>query len=154
LLTHPYTPQENGHVESFHSILSKHLKRYIFWSLEELEQNLVLFYEFYNNERLHGSIAYTNPQNFWLLWKHDKVAMKVDEKKRKINFKLKVPHHHLHQFTGNNEPEAVSQVRRNLKKRPYIKIQSLINLRHKKSPSVVSRCTKINTNHYICIVKM
>jgi len=51
VFTHTYTPQENGHVESFHSILSKHLKRYIFWSLEELEQNLVLFYEFYNNER-------------------------------------------------------------------------------------------------------
>ncbi len=111
VFTHPYTPQENGHIESFHSILSKHLKRFNFWSLEELEQNLVLFYEFYNNERIHGSIAYTNPQNFWLLWKQDKVTMRVDEKKRKIYFKLKVSHHHLHQVTGNNEPEgSFSQV--------------------------------------------
>ena len=108
VFTHPYTPQENGHVESFHSILSKRLKRYIFWSLEELEQNLVLFYEFYNNERLHGSIAYTNPQDFWLLWKQNKVAMTIDEKKKKITFKLKVSHHHLYQLTGNNEPEGSS----------------------------------------------
>lgn len=26
---HPYTPQENGHIESVHSILSRHLDRYV-----------------------------------------------------------------------------------------------------------------------------
>lgn len=64
VFTHPYTPQENGHIESFHAILSNHFKTYSFWSLEELEQNLVLFYEFYNNSRIHGSLAYTSPRIF------------------------------------------------------------------------------------------
>jgi len=108
VFTHPYTPQENAHIESFHAILSRHLKRFNFWSIEELEQNLILFYEFYNNERLHGSIAYISPQDFWELWNQNKIAMSVDEEKRKINFKLKVPYYHLHQLTGNNESKGSS----------------------------------------------
>ncbi|MCF6242201.1 MAG: DDE-type integrase/transposase/recombinase [Bacteroidales bacterium] len=108
IFTHPYTPQENGHIESFHAILSRHLKPYNFWSLEELEQNLILFYEFYNNNRIHGSIAYTNPQTFWLLWKQNKIEINMDEKKKKISFKLKIPYHQIYQYTGNNEPEGSS----------------------------------------------
>ena len=57
VFTHPYTPQENGHIESFHGILSTHLKRRTFWSIQELEQDLILFREKYNNKRLHGSNA-------------------------------------------------------------------------------------------------
>ncbi|MFV0248687.1 MAG: hypothetical protein ACK5H1_06985 [Tenacibaculum sp.] len=34
MFTHPYTPQENGHVESFHSVLGTHLKHYNFWPLQ------------------------------------------------------------------------------------------------------------------------
>jgi len=106
VFTHPYTPQENGHIESFHAILSAHLKPYNFWSLEELEQNLILFYEFYNNKRIHGSIAYTSPHTFWKLWKKDLVIKTVDEKTKKINFKLKISHNQINQLTGNNEPEG------------------------------------------------
>jgi len=106
VFTHPYTPQENGHIESFHAILSAHLKPYNFWSLEELMQNLVLFYEFYNNTRIHGSIAYTSPRTFWDLWNKNLVKKTVDEEKRKITFKLKVPHNEIHQHTGKIEPEG------------------------------------------------
>lgn len=108
VFTHPYTPQENGHVESFHAILSTHLKPYTFWSLDELEQNLILFYDFYNNQRIHGSIAYTSPNIFWDLWKKDLVVKTVNEKKKKITFKLKIPHYEIYQHTGNNEPEGSS----------------------------------------------
>ncbi|MEM8939031.1 MAG: DDE-type integrase/transposase/recombinase, partial [Bacteroidota bacterium] len=38
--THPYTPEENGHVESFHNILKKALGKHAFWSSEELEKVL------------------------------------------------------------------------------------------------------------------
>ncbi len=71
-----------------------------------MEQNLVLFYESYNNTRVHGSTAYTPPRTFWNLWKLNLVTMNTDEKKRKINFKLKIPYHEIHQLTGNNEPEG------------------------------------------------
>lgn len=108
VFTHPYTPQENGHIESFHAILSRHLKPYTFWSLEELKQNLILFYEFYNNTRIHSSIVYTNPRNFWILWNKNLIEKKVDEKKRKIVFKLKIPHYQIQKHTGNNEPKGSS----------------------------------------------
>jgi len=106
VFTHPYTPQENGHIESFHSILSRHLKRYNFWSLEELKQNLILFYETYNNSRIHGSIDYTSPRTFWELWNKNLVKMEVDEKKRKIKFKLKISHSDIYQHTGKIEPKG------------------------------------------------
>lgn len=106
VFTHPYTPQENGHIESFHAILSKHLKQFNFWSFKELEQNLVLFYESYNNVRLHGSIAYTSPRTFWDLWNLKLIDMKIDKDKRKTTFKLKINHCEIHQHTGNNEPEG------------------------------------------------
>jgi len=108
VFTHPYTPQENGHIESFHAILSNHLKPYVFWSLEELEQNLVLFYEQYNNTRIHGSIAYTSPRIFWDLWNLNMIEKTVNKQQRKIKFKLKIPYHNIKQYTGNNEPEGSS----------------------------------------------
>ena len=108
VFTHPYTPQENGHIESFHAILSRHLKPYCFWSLAELEQNLILFYEHYNNKRIHASTAYTSPNVFKQLWEMNLIEMKVDEKLRKVKFKLKIPYHQIKQHTGNNEPEDCS----------------------------------------------
>ena len=106
VFTHPYTPQENGHIESFHAILSAHLKAYNFWSFDELKQNLILFYEFYNNERIHASIAYTAPNLFWGLWNKKLVDMKIDKHKRKITFKLKIPYNEIYQHTVNNELEG------------------------------------------------
>ncbi len=108
VFTHPYTPQENGHIESFHSILSKHLRPYNFWSMEELSQNLILFYEKYNNERIHGSIAYLNPRKFWDLWERNLITKTVNQKMRKIKFKLKIPYHKINQYTGNEELEGSS----------------------------------------------
>lgn len=45
VFTHPYTPQENGHIESFRSILTKAIGTQVFWDLTELETFLILFYE-------------------------------------------------------------------------------------------------------------
>ncbi|HON98620.1 MAG TPA: DDE-type integrase/transposase/recombinase [Bacteroidales bacterium] len=90
--THPYTPQENGHIESFHAILSEKLSRYVFWSLDDLEQCLTLFYDKYNNQRLHSATLYLPPLFFWQYWENDFIEAKIDEKKRKIKFQLKVPY--------------------------------------------------------------
>ena len=108
VFTHPYTPQENGHIESFHNILGKHLKPYLFWELDELENNLEIFYEKYNNKRLHSSVADLPPQTFWELHEKDLIEKTVDEDKRKIKFKLKIPYHEVAKHTGNNEPEGSS----------------------------------------------
>lgn len=98
VFTHPYTPQENGHIESFHAILAKKLKPYHFWTLQELEQVLVLFYEKYNNERLHSSVCDLPPNIFLECWNKGLIEQTEDEKKRKITFKLKIPYY---QISGN-----------------------------------------------------
>jgi transposase InsO family protein len=87
VFTHPYTPQENGHIESFHAILSKKLKRHVFWSLQDLEQCLILFYEKYNNHRLHGATLYLPPMVFWQCWNEGLVLAEVNPKLRKIKFR-------------------------------------------------------------------
>ena len=94
VFTHPYTPPENGHVESFHSILSKHLNLNTYWSLGQLESDLTLFYKKYNNVRLHGSTAYLPPMFFWDCWEKGLIE-RIEKPKKQVQFKLKVPHYEL-----------------------------------------------------------
>jgi putative transposase len=100
VFTHPYTPQENGHIESFHNILSKKLNRYKFWSIEELEQVIVLFYDKYNNQRLHSSTCNLPPNIFLECWNNNLVEMYRDERKRTIKFKLKIRHQQISDNTS------------------------------------------------------
>ncbi len=101
VFTHPYTPQENGHIESFHAILGASLKRFEFWSLEDLEKHLILFYEKYNNKRLHSSVLNLPPYIFWLAWEKGLVETKFNEKTKKMKHKLKIPYWQL-QLSGNS----------------------------------------------------
>ena len=103
VFTHPYTPQENGHVESFHAILSNALNNQVFWSLEELETRLTVFYEKYNNTRLHGSIANLPPRLFWELWDKGLIE-KTELENKKVKFKLMIPYH---QLSGNKNLREV-----------------------------------------------
>ncbi|WP_226064228.1 integrase core domain-containing protein [Kaistella polysaccharea] len=108
VFTHPYTPQESGHIKSFHNILGRHLQPYLFWDLQELENNLELFYEKYNTRRLHSSVADLPPMAFWDLHEKNLIEKTVDEVNRKKKFKLKIPYHEVAKHTGNNEPEGSS----------------------------------------------
>ncbi|WP_157600836.1 IS3 family transposase [Persicobacter sp. CCB-QB2] len=100
--THPYTPQENGHIESFHSILKKGLGQEPFWNLEELRERLEVFYEKYNNVRLHGSIAHLSPNLFWKAWEYDLIERTVINE-RKVKFRLTVPHSQLSGIMSQRE---------------------------------------------------
>lgn len=95
VFTHPYTPQENGHIESFHAILSKKLKQYKFWSIDQLNQVIILFYDKYNNQRLHSSICNLPPNIFLECWNKNLITQTRDEKKRTIKFKLNINHNQL-----------------------------------------------------------
>ena len=60
--THVATPEENGHIEAFHSILERELvRKQEFASTEELVSTLERYYEFYNTRRIHGRIGYQTP---------------------------------------------------------------------------------------------
>ncbi|MGB4813209.1 MAG: integrase core domain-containing protein [Methylophilaceae bacterium] len=151
VFTHPYTPQENGHIESFHAILDKHLRPFLFWDIKELEDNLEIFYNKYNHMRLHGSTAYLPPIIFWKLNDMGLINKKVDVKNRKLKFKLKIPYHEVAKHTGNNEQEGSSlhdfeKIKKN--KRGSAPNTSH-NLRYKKSPSVVPCTAKIDQEYVL-----
>lgn len=80
VFTHPYTPQENGHIESFHALLSKSLNKHVFNKLSDLEIHLSLFYLHYNHSRSHTSTAYLPPMKFWSLWNADNTLFEKKEK--------------------------------------------------------------------------
>jgi len=56
---HVATPQENGFIESFHSIIQYEFnERFEFNTFEECRQKLKEWVTFYNNERIHSAIGY------------------------------------------------------------------------------------------------
>ena len=70
--------------------LPKHLAQYLgnktFWDIETLSQRLTIFYEKYNNVRLHGSIASIMPGLFWEIWDKDMIKRKEYENNKWILF--------------------------------------------------------------------
>lgn len=87
VFTHPYTPEENGHIESFHKTLSQAIEKDIFKDIESAEIRLERFYKTYNNDRPHGSITSISPMMFWLLWEEELIEM-IKISKRQVRFKL------------------------------------------------------------------
>lgn len=108
--THPYTPQENGHIESFHAILGNGLRGKAFDDLKMLEIELKVFYQFYNFERIHGSTVKLPPITFWQQWQQQNIEREVlDEKARKVRFKLKIKRQQISKvrLTGNESHREV-----------------------------------------------
>jgi len=91
VFTHPYTPEENAHIESFHGILGKSLKLENFKILADVEKRLNRFYPTYNNIRQHGSIAMLSPSMFWALFEDGQVVVQHFPKHR-VKFKLQIPY--------------------------------------------------------------
>lgn len=106
VFTHPYTPQENGHIESFHAILSRSLARREYARLINLEDHLKRFYKVYNEIRLHGSLDHLSPNKFWKLWNKELIERR-ELKNKSSKFKLKVPHYLL---SGNGDLREVSSL--------------------------------------------
>jgi putative transposase len=111
--THPYTPQENGHVESFHAILAKALQGEYFEDLPAVHSWLSRFYRHYNYERIHGSTCNLPPKTFWDQWKTGNVERVVlSEKERKVRFLLKIPRQQVLKVepAGNGNQREVSSL--------------------------------------------
>jgi putative transposase len=63
--TLPATPQQNAHIESYHSIINAAICRRIpLISFKETSSLLIRWEEFYNNERIHSGIEYKSPANY------------------------------------------------------------------------------------------
>ena len=61
----PATPEQNAHVESYHSIQERVLcRQYEFESLKELQQTMNRFVSFYNFDRIHSGVGYQSPYKY------------------------------------------------------------------------------------------
>ena len=65
--TKPATPEQNAHIESYHSIMESVIcKRYEFDELDTASATLNQFREFYNFERIHSGLQFKSPYKFLL----------------------------------------------------------------------------------------
>lgn len=65
--TLPATPQQNAHIESYHSILESAVcQRMEFENLENVRDIMNRFREFYNFNRIHGGLGYKSPYKYLL----------------------------------------------------------------------------------------
>lgn len=87
VFTHPYSPEENGHIESFHKTLGNALRNDTYKSFLELVNRLKKFYLSYNNDRQHSSIAGLSPAMFWALFEEGQIDT-IQKEKKMIKFKL------------------------------------------------------------------
>jgi transposase InsO family protein len=63
--THVATPEENAYIEALHSNIQREvIKRYEFESIYHAQMIFNRYYEWYNNNRKHGSLGRKSPENF------------------------------------------------------------------------------------------
>jgi putative transposase len=87
---HPGTPEENGHIESFHNTVGNSVcKKFYLEDIYQAREILERFYDYYNNERIMKSILYQSPSGFLKLWNEGKVGIKRMDKKQIFFFREK-----------------------------------------------------------------
>ncbi|MBK8514706.1 MAG: DDE-type integrase/transposase/recombinase [Saprospiraceae bacterium] len=94
VFTHPYTPEENGHVESFHSILAKAISKDKFNRISELETRLDRFYSCYVNDRSHSGTKGIPPAKYWALYDMGKIQV-IPIQHNEIKVRLKVAYQEI-----------------------------------------------------------
>ena len=63
--TKPSTPQQNVHIESYHSIMESAIcQRFEFKDLDDFNETMDRFRKFYNSDRIHGGLEFTSPAKF------------------------------------------------------------------------------------------
>ena len=88
----PGTPQQNGHIEAFHSTLTKLVcLNYELKNFDHATEILNRFFDTYNNKRIMKAILYKSPNQFCNLWAKGEIVSKVINGKSKHFFKEKRP---------------------------------------------------------------
>jgi transposase InsO family protein len=89
----PGTPQQNAHIESFHSTVTRLVcSRNVFRDLEHARQIFSEFYFAYNNTRVMKALLYYPPKQFLELWKSGIIGIKKDKRNKEIFFFREKPH--------------------------------------------------------------
>jgi putative transposase len=83
----PGTPQQNGHIESFHSTVTRLVcDRNVFIDLDMARDIFCDFYHAYNNTRVKKELLYYPPGHFLKLWEDSNIGIKKDKKGKEIFF--------------------------------------------------------------------
>lgn len=83
----PGTPQENGHIESFHNTLTRLVcNRNIFKDIGHARNIFSDFYDAYNNTRVMQALLYYSPKQFLRLWEMGIVGIKKNRHNKEIFF--------------------------------------------------------------------
>jgi len=104
---HPATPQENGHIEGFHSIVTSLICNKNIFS--DLNHALKIFQEFflaYNYTRVKKRLLYKSPFDFLKLWESGVIGIKRDKHNKEIFFFKEKPASKLE--TGFSYEEFIS----------------------------------------------
>lgn len=83
----PGTPQQNGHIESFHSTITRLVcNRHIFNDIYHAREIFTDFFYAYNNTRVMKTLLYNPPMTFLELWKSGIVGIKKNTRNREVFF--------------------------------------------------------------------
>lgn len=83
----PGTPEQNGHIESFHSTFTRLVcDRHIFEDLSQAKEIIGNFFFAYNNTRVMKAILYYPPITFLKVWKTGVIGIKKDKNNKQIFF--------------------------------------------------------------------
>lgn len=64
-----HTPEQNGHIESFHKTLKKeYIWPHEFRNYQEAEVAIMESFDDYNNRRIHSALGYRTPSEFHRMW--------------------------------------------------------------------------------------
>jgi putative transposase len=79
----PGTPQQNGHIESFHSTIQKIvLDQYELGCADEARKTFEQFYHTYNNKRIMSGIADCAPIEFLQAWQAGTIGIRIKNNKQ------------------------------------------------------------------------
>ena len=89
----PGTPQQNAHIESFHSTVTRLVcSRNIFQDIDHARETFNGFYQAYNETRAMKSLLCYPPKNFLKLWESGIIGIKKNKKNKEIFFFREKPH--------------------------------------------------------------
>jgi putative transposase len=86
----PGTPQQNAHIESFHSTVKNLVcGKYEFENYDEAKDTFKRFFYTYNHRRIMKEILYCSPVEFMQHWANGKVGLSIEKRKVKYYFREK-----------------------------------------------------------------
>ena len=81
----PATPQQNAHIESFHSVVEELIcRKYEFDDIHHAREVLQRFYPTYNERRTIGSLLYLPPSIFLNEWENSNIGINMRKYRGKI----------------------------------------------------------------------